>query len=119
MTIRDIAIVILIVVCAALYGLAEKRSAQIAKKQAEVEQYKSAYMTLAKAAKAFNAEVQKMKDEEKIRLQKAAESRKEAEARVLPIQKKQRALMALDAPRDDLDCKRADDLLTEALNGED
>ena len=118
MTIRDIAIVILIVACAAMYVLAEKRGAQIVKKDAELEQYKSAYMTLAEGVRKCTAATNKMVAEEKMRLQKATESRKEAELKSEPIRKKRRALMALDAPRDDLDCKRADDLLSRALNDE-
>lgn len=118
MTIRDIAIVILITVCAVLYGLAEKRSAQIEKKQAELEQYKAAYMTLAKAAKEFNAEVEKLKSEEKSRREEAIRARKTIQPKLDAIRDRKGALMGLKRAPAGLECKQAEEIIDEALGNE-
>lgn len=115
---REIAIGLLLVACAVLYGISENRSAQIAKKAAEAEQYKSAYMTLAKAAKAFNAEVQKMKDDEKIRLQEALQARKNIQPKLDAIRDRKGYLMGLKSRPDGFECKRAEEILDGALNDE-
>lgn len=115
---REGLIGLLLIACVALYGANQSKEATIAKKDADLGKWKSAYMTLAKGVQECTAATNKMVDEEKTRLQNAARARKEAADRLEPIRKKQRSLMALDAPRDDLDCKRADKLLTDALNDE-
>lgn len=114
---REGLIGILLIACFALYGTIQSKEAALAKKDSDIVQWKSAYMTLSKGVQECTAATTKMVDDEKKRLQIAAEARKKAADRVLPIQKKRRDLMALDAPKDESDCKRADTLLTEALNG--
>lgn len=115
---REIAIGLLLVACAVLYGLAENRSAQIAKKQAEAEQYKSAYMTLAKAAKQFNAEVDRMQDAEKTRLQEALQARKTIQPKLDAIRDRKGSLMGLKTAPAGSECKQAEEIIDGALGNE-
>lgn len=95
---REVLIVALIFALLGANVLLSKRDTKIAKLEATVTEYKSAYTQLADAARKNNKAIADMVEDEKTRRQEALQRAKKIAPRVRQLKSDSDALMALKSP---------------------